>query len=241
MCYSTVTRAPESLPRSPHPVVPSGRVFGSGPYHSVSVCLVFVGVHHVILFIYVYVCVIWLLGGEFDKRSDYYCMVTMCVYSGVLTHANISRHTSILCPLSGASRVTRMLQLKPEHGHGPRLSRGLSNRITGANLFVPCWFGFNLGVRTWNNGSSGPPKTGKKFHCWPSWPTVKLAEKFNFPKPQCGAHISYCFTVNSETLTVAEALRCGRPYPQTPPPSMQSTAVDCSNTRTTSPVTKTCM
>ena len=33
-----------------------------------------------------------------------------------------------------------------------------------------------LGVRTCHTGSSGRPKTGKKFHCLPPWPTVKLTE-----------------------------------------------------------------
>ena len=63
----------------------------------------------------------------------------------------------------------------------------------------------------------GAPKNRQKVSLLALVANMKLTEKFNFPKPQCGARISYCFTVNGATLAVVEALRCGRPYPQTPP------------------------
>ena len=48
----------------------------------------------------------------------------------------------------------------------------------------------NLGGTNLTSRADGDPKTGKKFHCWPVWPTVKLTQKLNFPKLRCGGHIS---------------------------------------------------
>ena len=81
----------------------------SGPYlwmNARSVCLVFVGVHCAIMCMYGYVYIIWLLGVGLDWKSGYHCMVKSCVYLGVYTHTQIPRHTSTLCPLRAASRVT---------------------------------------------------------------------------------------------------------------------------------------
>ena len=46
---------------------------------------------------------------------------------------------------------------------------------------------------------NGDLKKGKKNHCWPPRRTVKLTQKFNYLQTGCRPHISYCFTVNSET------------------------------------------
>ena len=48
---------------------------------------------------------------------------------------------------------------------------------------------------------------------------MKLAQKFNYLQTGCRPHISYCFTVNSETPTDVEVISCNGPYPHPPTPS----------------------
>ena len=74
------------------------------------VCLVFVTLHRSIMCIYV----VWLLGEGLVVRSDY--MVKRFVYLSVSTHTLIPSLYLLLYPLSGASRVTRMLQLNRDQG-----------------------------------------------------------------------------------------------------------------------------
>ena len=49
-------------------------------------------------------------------RSDYYYMVKRFVYLSVSTHTLIPSPYLLLYSLSGASRVTRMLQLNRDQG-----------------------------------------------------------------------------------------------------------------------------
>ena len=47
---------------------------------------------------------------------------------------------------------------------------------------------------------------------------MKLTQKFNYLQTGCRPHISYCFTVNSETPSDVEVISCNGPYPHPPTP-----------------------